>query len=88
LLAVIVRSVFLSHYTLSAQHSAEVRTLTVSRVPVSCSGNCRGDKEVFENVVLYADHGNSLHCRLHTHTHVFHAVFYLKLISEFINIKS
>lgn len=80
-----VDRVFLCHYTLSAPYSAEVPALALSKVPVSLSGKCRGDKEVFENVILYADHGNLLHC--HFFPLVLHAVWYLKLIFEFINIK-
>lgn len=85
----IVHCVFLCHYTLSAQYSVEVPALAVSKEPVSLSGICRRDKEVFENVILYADYGNFLHCLPpHPPTPLaFHAVWYPELISQFISIK-
>lgn len=84
----IVHCVFLCRYTLSAQYSVEVPALAVSKVPVSLSGNCRRDKEVFENVILYADYGNFLHCLFFFFPPLaFHAVWYPELISQFISIK-
>lgn len=81
-----VDCVFLCHYTPSAPYSVEVPALALSKVPVSLCGKCRGGKGVFENDILYADHGNLLHCHFFFPL-VLHAAWYLKLIFEFISIK-
>lgn len=51
----------------------------VSRAPGSLSEKSVEHKEVFENVILYADCGNFLHC----FCLIFHAVRYLNTFLEF-----